>query len=137
MPPVVQIREAPEVSDANRFLHEAPDSLQRLFDALYTCPRGQGVKDPSMTVYVFLRSWLAQHIHAPQRFQYRIVEINGHWRHWYDEIMGAWRDRILPLEQVIFDVVHPDPPRAAANHQFLFKIILSQGLPGHPTGLDS
>ena len=67
--------------------------------------------------------------HAPQCFQYRVIEINGHWRHWFNDIVSAWRDRILPDEQVIFDIVHPNPPRTAVPPQgFLFDIILTQGL---------
>jgi len=111
--------------DANHFLHEAPQSIQNLFDAM----QEEGVvTGPRIQESIFLRSWFVHHIHAPQCFQYRVIEINGHWRLWYQDIIDAWRDRILPLEQVIFDIVHPNPPRTSASHEFLFDLIVSQGI---------
>lgn len=111
--------------DANHFLHEAPESLQNLYDALFA--EGE-VIGPRIHESVFLRAWFVHHLHAPQCFQSRVVEINGHWRHWFNDIISAWRDRILPLEQVIFDIVRPNPPRTGVAQEILFDIILSQGL---------
>ena len=111
--------------DANHFLHEAPESLQNLYDAIFA---EGAVIGPRIHESVFLRSWFIHHLHNPQCFQSRIVEINGHWRHWFNDIISAWRDRILPLEQVIFDVVSPNPPRTGVAHEILFDIILSQGI---------
>ena len=111
--------------DANHFLHEAPQSLQNLYDALFA--EGE-VTGPRIHESVFLRAWFVHHLHAPQCFQFRVVEINGHWRHWFNDIISAWRDRILPLEQVIFDIVRPNPPRTGVAQDILFDIILSQGL---------
>ena len=68
------------------------------------------------------------HLFQPQCFQYRVIEINGHWRHWHAEIIGAWRDRITNEDPVIYDLVHPDPPRVASPQSFLFDIIVAQGL---------
>jgi hypothetical protein len=111
--------------DANHFLHEAPQSIQNLFDAM----QEEGVvTGPRIQESIFLRSWFVHHIHAPQCFQYRVIEINGHWRLWYQDIINSWRDRILPQEQVIFDIVYPNPPRTSASHEFLFDLIVSQGI---------
>ena len=77
---------------------------------------------------IFLRTWFIHHLQAPQCFQFREVEINGHWRHWFNDIMSAWTDRILPLEQVIFDIVRPNPPRVGVSHEIMFDVILSQGI---------
>ena len=111
--------------DANHFLHEAPESVQYLFDAL----QAEGiVEGPRIHDSVYLRTWFVHHIHAPQCFHSRVVEINGHWRLWYQDIIDAWRDRILPLEQVIFDIVQPNPPRSGSNYEFLFDLIVSQGI---------
>eukprot|EP00435_Cladocopium_sp_Y103_P032195 s3048_g8.t1 len=38
------------------------------------------------------------------------------------------QDHIHPLEQVIFDVVRPDPPRTASRHDFVFDLLVSQGV---------
>lgn len=111
--------------DANHFLHEAPESVQNLFDALQAAGVVEG---PRIHDSVFLRTWFVHHIHAPQCFHYRVVEINGHWRLWYQDIIDAWRDRIQPNHQVIFDVVHPEPPCTADNYDFLFDLIVSQGI---------
>ena len=111
--------------DANHFLHEAPQSIQNLVDSL----QEEGVvTGPRVHESIFLRSWFVHHIHAPQCFQYRVIEINGHWRLWYQDIIAAWRDRILPMEQVIFDIVYPNPPRTSSSHEFLFDLIVSQGI---------
>ena len=111
--------------DANHFLHEAPESVQNLFDALQAAGVVEG---PRIHESIFLRTWFVHHIHAPQCFQYRVVEINGHWRLWYQDIVDAWRDRIQQNQQTIFDLVHPNPPRTGDNHEFLFDLIVSQGI---------
>ena len=118
-----QDRENPD--DANHFLHEAPPSTQNLFEAL----QAEGVvTGPRLTENLFLRSWMIHHVHSPQCFQYRVIEITGRWRLWYRDILHAWRDRLLPDEEAIFDVVWPDPPRTGDHHEFIFDLIVSQGL---------
>jgi len=111
--------------DARHFLHEAPQSVQNLFDALLA----EGVVEgPRIHESIFLRAWYVHHLHSPQCFQYRVIEINGHWRHWHNDIISAWRDRVRPEEEAIYDIVHPNPPRRAPPQGFMFDIILSQGL---------
>lgn len=111
-------REDPE--DANHFLHEVPESVQNLFDALQNAGVAEG---PRIHDSDFLRSWCVHHVHAPQCFQYRVIEINGDWRLWFQDIINTWRDRITPPETTMFDVVHPNPPRTANNHEFIFDSI--------------
>ena len=122
----VQEEDQTDPEDANHFLHEAPDARQNLFDAL----QDEGlVTGPRILDSVFIRTWFVHHLHAPQCFHSRLIEINGHWRFWHAEITGAWRDRIFPDEIVIYDIVRPNPPRAVAiNQEILFDVILSQGL---------
>jgi len=121
--PPEEAREDPE--DANHFLHEAPESVQYLFDALQT----EGVVEgPRIHDSVFLRSWFVHHTHMQQCFHSRIIEINGHWRLWFQDIIDSWRDKILPLEQVIFDIVRPNPPRTEAHQEILLDLIISQGI---------
>lgn len=111
--------------DAQHFLHEAPQSVQNLSDALLA----EGVVEgPRIHESIFLRAWYVHHLHSPQCFHFRVIEINGHWRHWHHDIVSAWRDRIWPDEEAIYDIVHPNPPRRASPQDFLFDIILSQGL---------
>ena len=82
------------------------------FDAL----QAEGVVEgPRIHDSIFLRSWFVHHSHMQQCFHSRIIEINGHWRLWYQDIIDTWRDKILPLEQVIFDIVRPSPPRTEAS----------------------
>ena len=100
-------------------------SVQYLFDAL----QAEGVVEgPRIHDSIFLRSWFVHHSHMQQCFHSRIIEINGHWRLWYQDIINTWRDKILPLEQVIFDIVRPSPPRTGAYHEILFDLIVSQGI---------
>ena len=57
-----------------------------------------------------------------------MIELNGHWRLWFQDVLNAWRDRIRLDDQTIFDIVHPDPPRTADNREFMFDLIVSQGI---------
>ena len=56
------------------------------------------------------------------------MEVNRHWRHWHTDIIGAWLDRIQPMEPVIYDVVYPEPPRAASAREITLDIVIWQGL---------
>lgn len=122
----IQEHDQNDPEDANHFLHEAPDALQNLFDAL----QQEGlVTGPRIHDSVFIRTWFVHHLHFPQCFHFRMIELNGHWRFWHEEILGAWRDRIFPNELVIYDIVKPNPPRAVnIQQEILFDVILSQGL---------
>ena len=122
----VHEHEQNDPEDANHFLHEAPEALQYLFDAL----QEEGlVTGPRIHDGVFIRTWLVHHVHTPQCFHPRMIEINGHWRFWHAEIIGAWRDQTYPNELIIYDIVRPNPPRSVnIRQEVLFDLIVSQGL---------
>jgi hypothetical protein len=111
--------------DAGFFLHEAPDSVQLLFDALLQ----EGlIVGPRLSESVFVRSWHINHIHEHRCWHPRTLEINGHWRHWFADILSGWRDRNDPNLDTIFSIVHPNPPRTGSDREILYDIIISQGL---------
>ena len=107
------------------FLHEAPDSVQHLFDAL----QHEGVIfGPRIEDSIFLRSWHIHHLNEPRCWHSRVIELTGHWRFWFGDILSGWRDKNDPNEATIFSVVYPDPPRSGEGREILFDIIISQGL---------
>lgn len=111
--------------DARFFLHEAPDSVQLLFDAFLN----EGlIVGPRLDESVYLRSWHVHHIHEHRCWHPRTIELNGHWRHWFNDILEGWRDKNNPNEDTIFSIVHPNPPRSGSIHEIMFDIIISQGL---------
>ena len=113
-----------EDADAQVFLHEAPESVQFLYDALHH----EGVIfGPRIDDSVFLRSWHIHHLHEPRCWHSRVIELTGHWRHWFRDILSGWRDKNDPNEPTIFSVVYPDPPRSGEGQEILFDIIISQG----------
>lgn len=111
--------------DTQFFLHEEPESVQILFDAFL---REGLIVGPSLTESVFLRSWHIHHIHEHTCWHSRVIELNGHWRTWFADVVSGWRDKNDPAEETIFSIVHPDPPRNNLRHEILFDIILAQGL---------
>lgn len=111
--------------DANFFLHEAPDSVQIIFDALL---REGLIVGPRLTESVYLRSWHINHLTEPRCWHPRILELNGHWRFWFNDILSGWRDKNDPQEETIFSIVHPNPPRSDMDRDIIFDIIVSQGL---------
>ena len=111
--------------DAGFFLHEAPDSIQLLFDAFL---REGLIIGPGLEESVFVRSWHIHHIHEPRCWHHRTLELQGHWRHWFNDILAGWRDKNDPNEDTIFSIVHPNPPRSGMTQEIIFDIIISQGL---------
>ena len=111
--------------DTNFFLHEAPDSVQILFDALL---REGLIVGPRLTESVFLRSWHINHINDHRCWHPRIIELNGHWRFWLNDIISGWRDKNDPNEETIFSIVYPNPPRSGVDVEIIFDVIVSQGL---------
>ena len=121
--------EDPE-DELQHFLHEEPESIQILFDAFL---REGLIIGPSLTESVFLRSWHIDHIREHRCWHYRIIELNGHWRTWFADILSAWRDKNDQNEDTIFSIVYPNPPRSIAARrgvwdEILFDIIIAQGL---------
>ena len=93
--------EMEDPEDANHVLHEAPESVQNLSDAL----QSEGVViGPRIEESVFFLTRLIHHINSLQCCHYRVIELNGHWRLWFQDIANAWQDRINPQDQMIFDV---------------------------------
>lgn len=117
--------EAEEEDDTQFFLHEEPESVQILFDALL---RAGLIIGPRLTDSVFFRTWHIHHIHEHRCWHPRIIELNGHWRTWFADIVSGWRDKNEPTEETIFSIVHPDPPRSNLRHEIMFDLIIAQGL---------
>ena len=116
--------------ELQHFLHEEPESIQILFDAFL---REGLIIGPSLTESVFLRSWHIDHLREHRCWHYRMIELNGHRRTWFTDILSAWRDKNDPNEDTIFSIVYPNPPRSIAARrgvwdEILFDIIIAQGL---------
>ena len=111
--------------DARFFRHEAPDSVQLLFEAFL---REGLIVGPRLEESIFVRSWHIHHIHEHRCWHPRMLELQGHWRHWFNDILAGWRDKNDPNEDTIFSIVNPNPPRSGETREILFDIIISQGL---------
>eukprot|EP00435_Cladocopium_sp_Y103_P071932 s558_g38.t1 len=107
------------------FLHDAPDSVQLLFDAFM---RAGVTTGPRIEESVYVRSWFVNHLHEHQCWHPRILEINGHWSTWFHDILSGWRDRYLPQEGTIFNVVYPDPPRVFRHRNCILDLVIAQGI---------
>ena len=42
---------------------------------------------PGLEESVFVRSWHIHHIHEPRCWHHRTLELQGHWRHWFNDIL--------------------------------------------------
>lgn len=111
--------------DTQFFLHEEPESVQILFDALL---REGLIIGPSLTESVFLRTWHIHHFRELRCWHPRIIELNGHWRTWFADVVSGWRDKNDPTEETIFSIVYPNPPRNNVRHEIMFDLIIAQGL---------
>ena len=111
--------------DNQFFLHEEPESVQILFDAFL---REGLINGPRLTESIFLRSWHIHHIRDLTCWHSRIIELNGHWRTWFADIISGWRDKNEPTEETIFSIVYPNPPRNNLRQEILFDIVIAQGL---------
>ena len=120
-----EMQEAEEEDETQFFLHEEPESVQILFDALL---REGLIIGPRLTESVFFRTWHIHHIREHRCWHPRIIELNGHWRTWFADIVSGWRDKNEPREETIFSIVHPDPPRSNLRHEIMFDLIIAQGL---------
>ena len=120
-----EMQEAEEEDETQFFLHEEPESVQILFDALL---REGLIIGPRLTESVFFRTWHIHHIREHRCWHPRIIKLNGHWRTWFADIVSGWRDKNEPTEETIFSIVHPDPPRSNLRHEIMFDLIIAQGL---------
>ena len=111
---------------AGPFLHEAPQSIQNLFQALMEedLIEGEELSEP-----VLLRSWYVHHRRVPEWNIPRNLEIQGHWRFWATDILDGWNDQLFPDEDVALALVFPDPPRSNnVQRPILFDLLVIQGL---------
>ena len=115
-----------ELDDAPHFLHEAPETIRHLYDEfLY-----QGLIDgPRLSEAIHVRSWYLHHLRQRHWDAPRVLELDGHWRHWARDIAGGWRDQINVDEDIAFYICRPDPPRnVAIEHEIFFDLIVAQGI---------
>ena len=115
-----------ELDDAPHFLHEAPETIRHLYDEfLY-----QGLIDgPRLSEAIHVRSWYLHHLRQRHWDTPRVLELDGHWRHWARDIAGGWRDQINVDEDIAFYICRPDPPRnVAIAHEIFFDLIVAQGI---------
>ena len=120
-----QATDAPQDQPVGPFLHEAPQSIQDLFQALMEEDfiDGEELNEP-----VLLRSWYVHHRRVPEWNVPRSQELQGHWRFWAADILDGWRDQLFPDEDVALAVVFPNPPRNNVMQPIVFDIIVIQGL---------
>ena len=115
-----------EPGDHPFFLHEAPETIQDLYNEFLA----QGLMDgPRLSEAIHVRSWFLHHVH--QRFCHtsRVLELDGHWVNWARDLAAGWTDLVRPDEALVFFICHPDPPRAVRiGQELIFDMILVQGI---------
>ena len=74
-----------------------------------------------------IRSWYVHHGTLRSNLHPRFLEFEEDWRHWENDLMGAWRDLIQPDQEVRIHVVKPDPYRGYLSREVHADIIVSQG----------
>ena len=106
------------------FLHEAPDTIQDLYNTFLN----EGLVDgPRLSESIHVRSWYLHHVHHRIWHTPRILELDGHWSHWARDIAEGWRDQVREDEDLVFFTCHPDPPRVMGDYEIYFDLILVQG----------
>ena len=107
-------------------LNEAPNTIQELYN---TFLEHHLVEGPRLEEAIHLRTWYLHHGQVRQWNTPRIIELDGHWRHWARSIAEGWRDHVRLDEDIAFYVCRPDPPRnVAVQFEVYFDLILTQGL---------
>lgn len=107
-------------------LNEAPNTIQELYN---TFLEHHLVEGPQLAEAIHLRTWYLHHSHVRQWHTPRIIELDGHWRHWARDIAGGWRDHIRADEDIAFYVCYPNPPRnVPIQFEVVFDLIITQGL---------
>ena len=108
------------------FSHEAPQSIQDLFQAFIAedLIEGEELLEP-----VRLRSWYVHHRRVPEWNTPRVQELQGHWRFWAADILAGWDDQLYQDEDVALALVFPNPPRTNdVMRPVLFDLLVIQGL---------
>ncbi|CAL1135276.1 unnamed protein product [Cladocopium goreaui] len=107
-------------------LNEAPNTIQELYN---TFLEHHLVEGPRLEEAIHLRTWYLHHGQVRQWNTPRIIELDGHWRHWARSIAEGWHDHVRIDEDIAFYVCRPDPPRnAPIQYEIYFDLILTQGL---------
>ena len=107
------------------FLHEAPQSIQDLFQALMEedLVEGEELIEP-----ILFRSWHVHHRHVPEWNIPRSHELQGHWAFWAADILSIWEDQLYRNEDVALAMVYPDPPCNTGARPVIFDLLVIQGL---------
>lgn len=108
--------------DVPAFLHEAPGSIQNLFDQFLDDGYING--GPGLDESIFLRSWYLHHVNVPAWHRPRTIELHGHWRHWMRDILNGWVDQIYDDQDVELFLCHPHPPRSG---DVTYDLLVVQG----------
>lgn len=115
----------PAPGEDQLFLHDAPDSIPELYHAFLQ----NGLVDgPRLSESIHVRSWYLHHAHHREWFRPRVIELDGHWNLWQQDIVSGWRDQIHTDEEIAFYIFHPDPPRAVGHFEIYFDLLVAQGL---------
>ena len=115
--------DARQEAPAGPFLHEAPQSIQNLFQTLM---EEDLIEDDELIEPILFRSWYVHHREVPEWHLPRSQELDGHWRFWAATILSAWDDQLRRQEDVVLAVVFPDPPRNDVTRPVLFDILIIQ-----------
>jgi hypothetical protein len=107
----------PDIQDAPAFAQD----LQTLADMhrAFSNPDGEGI--------LRLRTWYIHNADQQTNFHSRTVELDGDWRRWENDIIGAWRTHLQAGASVFLHLVSPDPYRGYLNRETHGDIIITQG----------
>ena len=108
--------------DTPAFLHEAPGSIQTMYDRFLDDGYIDG---PRLEDSIYLRSWYLHHVNQPLWHRPRTIELQGHWRHWMRDVLNGWVDQILEDQEVELYLCSPQPPRAG---DFTYDLLVVQGV---------
>ena len=77
---------------------------------------------------VLLRTWYIDHATIRRWTAPRNLQLIGPPRGWEEQFSSIWVDQINPDEWFDVTIIHPDPPRAAANSFVVLDVVISQSL---------
>ena len=115
----------PGPGDGQFFLHEAPEYIQTMFDVFLHEGLLEG---PRLSESIHFRSWYLHHRHQRQWTRPRVLELNGHWRFWANDMISGWRDQVIEEDDIGIYICHPNPPRSGMEHEIFADLIIAQGL---------
>ena len=77
---------------------------------------------------VLLRTWYIDHATIRRWTAPRNLQLIGPPRGWEEQFSSIWVDQINPDEWFDVTIIHPDPPRTAANSFVVLDVVISQSL---------